>query len=367
VSRASVLCATVLVVSSVAAPLVAAAATPRPASRHVELVIARPVEETPRFEAALRDVLMAKGLGLVSARKDTITPEDVALATTASPDEAARTVARVFVDFAAPGHATLFLIDPKRGRIHVRRVMLDHGFDAVAREGALFVIEQSIDAILEGREIGVTREEYQRSVAAPAPASAPEPAPPPAVPTPPPAPVPPPANGARLLVAGGYEAMAMGSGEYQHAARVVAGARFARVQIAVAARAAVPLSIAGDGVQARLWAAGIGLSGAARLLGFAKLSVSAGLGGGFDLTRVEPTVTAPDLQAATAFWALGPSLRTFVELERLFGDVSVAVVVGAEAHLLAERYTVRTGSAARDVFVPRRLRPDAAVLIGVVF
>src|SRR5262249_13846350 len=136
---------------------------------------------------------------------------------------------------------------------------------------------------------------------------------------------------------------------------------------AVAGRVAAPLSIAGDGVQARLSAGGIGLSGAARLFGFGQLSVSAGLGGGFDLTRIEPTGTAPDLQAAAAFWARSSSVRTFVEIERVFGKLAVAVALGMEADLLAERYTVRTGSEARDVFVPRRFRPEAAVLIGAMF
>ena len=97
------------------------------------------------------------------------------------------------------------------------------------------------------------------------------------------------------------------------------------------------------------------------------LSVSAGLGGGLDITRVEPAVTGPDLQPTTIFWARGPSLRTFVAIERLFGNISLAVVLGAEAHLLAERYTARTDSGTRDIFVPRRLRPEAAVLVGVLF
>ena len=93
----------------------------------------------------------------------------------------------------------------------------------------------------------------------------------------------------------------------------------------------------------------------------------AGLGVGIDLTRVEPAVTAPDLQAAATFWAKGPSAQAFAEVERLFGKISVAVAFGAEVHFLAERYTARTASETRDVFVPRRLRPAAAVLLGVVF
>ena len=80
-----------------------------------------------------------------------------------------------------------------------------------------------------------------------------------------------------------------------------------------------------------------------------------------------PQVTVPDLQAEAAYWAPGPFLRAFLKIERLFGNVSVSVALGAEALLLAERYTVRTADSARDVFVPRRLRPEAALLAGVVF
>ena len=361
----SVLSGAFLLVICCAAPL-AAAATARPTDRGVELVVARPLgsEDVQHFEAALRGALLRKGLGLSSARKDVVTPEDVVLAMTASPDEAASIVARVYIDFTAPDHAALFLIDPGRGRIHVRRVMLDHGFDAVARESTLFVIEQSIDAILEGREIGVSREEYQRSVVPPPPA--------PTVPTAPSAPASPSAaspaaSGTQLLLVGGYDGVALASGVYQHAGKAVVAARLARIQISVGVRVAAPVSIAGDGVEADLWASGVSLAGAARLLTFAHLSISAGLGAGLDFNRVTPKVTAPDLQAEAAFWAPSPLLRTFVEIERLFGNVSVSIVFGAEALLLAERYTVMTADAARDVFVPRRLRPEAALMVGVVF
>jgi hypothetical protein len=345
----------VIYYAAAACPVAArAAGTARPANRRVELVVVRPTQGMQPFEAALRDVAASKSLGLASASKDTITPEDVALATTAPPDEAASIIARVFIDFTTPGHATLFLIDPRRGRIHVRRVTMNDGFDAVARESALFVIEESIDAVLEGRDIGVSREEYERSVAPP----------PPVAPSPP---APPVANGARLLLAAGYDGVALGSGAYQHAARLVGAARLARVHISAAARFAAPLSIAGDGVQAELWTGGVSVSGAAKLVGVGDLSVSVGLGGGVDLTRVAPTVTSPDVRAVAVFWAPSPLLRTFVGIEQLFGKVSVAIALGLEVHLLAERYTVRTDVAARDIFVPRRIRPEAAVLIGVLF
>ena len=120
-------------------------------------------------------------------------------------------------------------------------------------------------------------------------------------------------------------------------------------------------------MQARLASGGVSLSGAARILSLEHLYLSAGLGAGLDMTRVEPTVTMPDLQPTAAFWASGPLLLAFAEIERVFGRFSVALVAGAEAHLLAERYTVKTATETRDIFVPRRVRPAAAALVGVIF
>jgi hypothetical protein len=159
----------------------------------------------------------------------------------------------------------------------------------------------------------------------------------------------------------------MGSGEYQQGAKLLVAARFTRVQIGVTGRLAAPMSVTGDGAQARLWTGGAGVSAAAQLLTLGALSLTAGLSAGFDLTHVEPAVTMAGLQPAAAFWAPSPLVQPFAALEYLFGKISVTVAFGAELHPLAERYTVESSSAARDVFVPWRVRPAATVLVGAVF
>lgn len=340
-----------------------AAPDARPAARQVDLIVGAPANEMQLLEAPIREMLAAKGLEVATTRKEAVTTQDVAVAI-APPQEATRTVARVLLDFTVHGEATLLLIDPRRGRVYARRMALANGLDAVARASVRFVIEQSIDAILEGREIGVSREEFQRGVAPPPPAVAP---PPPSAPDPAPAPVPASAPTANQALAAGYEGVAIGSGAYQHATKVALEVRFVRFRFAAAVRVAAPVSIAGDGVQARLSTEGLSVSAARRLLGSGNLSVIAGVGVGLDVTRVEPAVTTPDLAPAAEFWARSPWLQAFAEIEQRFGRFTLAAVVGAEVHLLAERYTVRTGSEARDVFVPRRLRPAAALLVGVVF
>jgi hypothetical protein len=317
-------------------------------------------------------MLAAKGLEVATTRKRAVTTQDVAAAIappqTATTQTAKPTVARVLLDFTVAGEATLLLIDPNRGRVYARRMVLASGLDAVARASVRFVIEQSIDAILEGRDIGVSREEFQRGVAAPAPIVEGPPVPPVAPPSPPPAPPPPaPAPDHRMLLAGGYEWVDLGSGQYQHAAKILLAARFARLHIGIATRLALPISISGDGVQARLTTIGATVFGAARLFGTNELALNAGLALGLDVTRAQPTVTTPDVTPLASFWSAGPLLQPFLEVQRVFGRIAVALQVGAEAHLLAERYTIRTASGTTDVFVPRRHRPVAALLVGVSF
>ena len=288
-SRASPLLCGILLLLICSRNSVAMAPNARPAGRQVDLIIGATANETQVLEPPIREMLAAKGLKVATTRIGAVTAQDVAAAI-APPKEGAPPVARALLDFTVPDQATLFLIDPRRGRVHVRRMALVQGLDTVARASVRFVIEQSIDAILEGREIGVTREEFQRTVVPSPPAA--EVARPPAARAPPP-------SERHLLLAGGYEGLAMGSSEYQHAAKVVVAARFARLQIAAAARLAAPMSIDGDGAHARLSTAGVSVSAAGKFLSLGSLSVFAGLGVGLDVTRVEPAVTTADLQPAS--------------------------------------------------------------------
>jgi hypothetical protein len=337
-----------------------------PAGRQVELIVGATTGGADPLESSVREMLRAKGLAVVTRREQSVTAQDVAAAI-APPHEATPSMARILIDLTVSGQATLFLIDPRRGRVFVRRMALASGMDAVARASVRFVVERSIDAILQGRDIGVSREEFQRGVLPPASAAAPATETPPPPPLAPPAPVTPAPNGPRWLMAAGYEAVAMGSGQVQQAAKIWGSARFASVLVAGAARLAAPLSVAGDGAGARLATGGASVSVAARLLSHEELSLAAGLGVGLDLVRVEPSVTSPGLQPEAAFWAASPSVQPFAALERTFGRLSVQVLVGAELHPLAERYTVRNGSETSDVFVPWRLRPSGALLVGVSF
>src|SRR5262249_36141493 len=163
----------------------------------------------------------------------------------------------------------------------------------------------------EGRDIGVSREEFQRGVPAP-PAPAP---PPPAPPVPALVPTPTPDTG-HLLLAGGSEFIPLGARAYQHAPRIVVAPRFTPPP---PPPRGPPVSGAGAGARARLSVGAPGASGGGSFLTAGSLSVIAGLGAGLELGHVEPTVTTPDLTPAASFWAAGPLVEAFAALEERFG------------------------------------------------
>jgi len=312
------------------------------------------------FETALADSLAARGLTLVRARKDHITSDDVVALADAPPTPGApRVVARVWLDVAAAHELTLSMTDGARRRVFVRRMPLQHGFDAVARESVLFVVESSLEAMLAGQAIGVSREDYRRDLEAtraPAPAVVEAPAAGPAAVTPSPT----------IAIAGiGYGATALGAGVAAHGPHVALEYWSHRLRLGAGFHADVPVRVGDAGAGARLSTAGARLSVAARLLSHGGLALIAGGGAGYDATRVQPSVTAAELLPTATFWAGGASLRGFVELDGSVGRFVLALAAGADVHPIAERYLVNDASGTREVFVPLRVRPTATLTLGI--
>lgn len=321
----------------------------------VALTSAPASEALASFETALAGSLAARGLTLVSARKDHITSDDVVALADAAP-AAPGVVARVWLDLTAAHELTLYMTDAARRRVFVRRMPLQHGFDAVARESVLFVVESSLEAMLAGQDIGVSREEYRREVEAtraPAPAVVQASAAAPAAVTPSP------------TIAIGYGATALGGGVVAHGPHVALEYWSHRLRFGAGFHADVPVRVGDDGAGARLSTAGARLSVATRLLSHGGLAFIGGGGAGYDATRVVPSVTTPELRPTATFWAGGASLRGFVELDWSVGRFVLALAAGADVHPLAERYLVNDAAGTREVFVPLRVRPTASLTLGI--
>jgi hypothetical protein len=86
-------------------------------------------------------------------------------------------LAYLWIDAAADHEVTLYITDAATERVFVRRIGLEHGLDTVAVESLALVAQSSLEALLAGKIIGVTRDDYEHSldVAAPPPKPAPVP------------------------------------------------------------------------------------------------------------------------------------------------------------------------------------------------
>lgn len=89
-----------------------------------------------------------------------IDPRDVAQPVPCEPG----VVARLFVDLEPPSSMALYLADGGAKRVFVRRFVLDHGLDLVALESLELVAQSSVETLLAGKELGIEREEYGRSL-----------------------------------------------------------------------------------------------------------------------------------------------------------------------------------------------------------
>jgi hypothetical protein len=324
-----------------------------PAAPQVEGVVAGAPKELRPLEAALGDSLGRQGLGLALTRADRITADEV----TRVVGRAEHVVARFRLDLTSLPLAKLYLLDGERRRVYVRWLSLPRGLDPVAVELIRFVVESSVEAIRAGRDIGVSREEYDRSLKAPAGPLAPSALGPPASP-----PLRPPA--VELVAAIKYESTLMARGHYQQGPGISLGARLPHLWIGADLLARLPMTIVGDTADARIWAGAMRVTGAIPLISSRLASLAAGLGAGIDVSQIRPGASRADLTATPSFWATSPFLRLFTAVERDFGRLSVAAVIGVDIDLLGERYVVAEASGKQEVFVPGRARPLAAILLG---
>jgi hypothetical protein len=350
--------------------------------RRVELITAGDPDQTRRLQRALEDAFAARGLATIVEQRTRITSADVvdpapralpapATATATATAPAPPTFAvRVLIDLTSARAATVTLTDGACRHIYVRHLVLARGFDAVARESLLFVVERSVAAMLAGQTIGVSREEYQEEyqidVARAASANAPTP---PGV-TPPPTSLPlaiAAASAPRLpmTLSAGYQIAALGSDTYPHSLDLRFGLGLGRLRMAADLGLAAPFTVGDGDTGARLFNGAARVSLAAPLLSRRGLSLCAGLGAGLDLTRVRPGVTSPALRASAPFWAADLALRVFVDVEQRVGRWAIDLIVGADAYPTAERYLVAGPTGDNPVFVARQLRPVAALLFGV--
>jgi hypothetical protein len=92
-------------------------------------------------------------------------------------------LAHIWLDASDAARAVLYVVDPAHERFLVRVVPLENGYDEIAWESVGTIIESSVEALLAGATVGVSREKAEEQLAAleskpMGPKSAPSPPPP---------------------------------------------------------------------------------------------------------------------------------------------------------------------------------------------
>lgn len=342
--------------------------------RTAVIVLVGSAADSPELGAVLNELLRRREIGVRFVREPKLETSEL-LAT-----EGDRAV-WIFVDLGDPREAALYFRGPHAQRYLLRRLDLHDGLDEVGRELIAQVVESSVDSLLRSSD-GMTRAEMTAALARDRPMVAT--AAPPGTTVAPvmagqataAAPMPLPAHRVRRwsgwiasrytyrwdgpdLGAGQGPGLELGlerDGAIQAGARISASRSFTQQ---------VPTTNVDTQLQSSqlclLLDVGRALSPAR---GFAH-EVSLGVGGGVELTRVEPgRVYDPLVTAAVPQSHLAPIARG--ELRYEIGGVAwrLAAVLVADVALDDTHYDVDRAGTAERAATPWRVRPGGAVVLG---
>jgi hypothetical protein len=340
-------CACLLVMAATAL------AEPDSSAPTVEVLIAGNDAEVAALADALGDPLGRLNVGLrVRLRKGqapAVDPEEVA-----SPsDRAAPAVARMWFDLTEPGQAALYITDGGWKRIYVRRIALPQGLDEVAREQLTYIARTSVETLLAGGQIGVTREEFQRQLPSHATAAAQA--------------APPRAPGPRWHLGAGalYEVQSYARGmPVTHGPGLDFSLR----------RSATPLGpllmtsgqlrweerVETEHVVARLDGAVLRLGVGAEVGLGHPLVLRAVCGGGVDLVHVRPAQASDTtVELSSPFWAIDPLARCSLGFGVRAGELLTWLSVGTDLAIRPSHYVVMRDGSPANVLRPWPWRPWA--------
>jgi hypothetical protein len=342
-------CACLLVMTATAV------AEPASSEPTVEVLIAGNDTEVAALADALGDPLgrlhVRLHVRLRRGQAPAVDPEEVASPT----DRAAPAVARMWFDLTEPAQAALYITDGGWKRIYVRRIALPQRLDEVAREQLTYIARTSVETLLAGGQIGVTREEFQRQLPSHATAAAQREAARPRAP------------GPRWHLGAGvlYEVQS-----YARAMPVTHGPGFDFSLL----RSAPPLSplfttsaqlrweehVETEHVVARLDGAVLRL-GVGAEVGLGHLLVLRGLvGGGVDLVHVRPArASDATVELSSPFWAVDPLARCSLGFGVRAGELLTWLSVGTDLAVRPSLYVVMRDGSPVNVLRPWPWRPWA--------
>ena len=290
------------------------AAGPERSVDRVEVVLAGPGEERDAMRAVLVELIGRLEVDVSYADADAVDAREVLTA----PEGARPATARVWLELGESERVTCYLVDGAWERIMVRHVPLSGGIDEIAREELGHIVESSVDALLGGGEIGVSRVEAAAQLGVdirPPEEPAPEA----------PAPSPEPAPRAQGVLGLGYQAQFWGgSVPAYHGPVLLGGVRASATRVRPGAMLTVqyltPVLLQAEAIDLRLQGAALRVMATLSPRLGESLELNVAVGGGVDLVRVSPAATEDGAAvAADPYTAIFPEAEVDVGLAARLG------------------------------------------------
>jgi hypothetical protein len=266
--------------------------------------------------------------------------------------DAGSAIAHVWIDLRRADGVLLYIADKGLDRVLVRRVPVGRVVDEVAREELAHIVEASVDALLQGGQIGVAVDRkslddrpkeppVEREVERP--------------------PVP---RATTLALGLGYEAEAWAGGQTpMHgplaSVELVFGGGDARPGLALSGQWRFPHTVESAPLGLRLDEQALRVAGTLDVKLGGRWVFRWALGGGLDVVHSTPLAFGADRASVEpATIALDPVLRAGAAVTHEFADGKrLALGAAAELDLVDTRYYVDLGSNSEVVLRPWRMRP----------
>jgi hypothetical protein len=264
----------------------------------------------------------------------------------------------VWIDLGTLKAATVYVTAGTN--VFARRFDLGRPLDSVALDLLDVVVSSSVETILAGRPLGITREEFTRSLE-PTPAGRPEVH----VATQPPSPKTGPSIA--FTAAASYEGSLVGPTMPADGPGLRIDARRGRIWIGVGWSGYLPFEVAGGGATIHLMSQALRLSAGRIFLVRSRTALIVALGAGLDVTRVRSVSTQLDVAPAAEFFSTDVVVRPSMEIERRIGKLMIGATAGLDIDPIGSAYVIQTVPETRPLWTPWRVRPFLALSVGIAF
>jgi len=276
-------------------------------------------------------------------------------------------LARLWIDAATDREVALYITDTATSRVFVRRITLDRGLDTVAVQGLAFVAQSSLEALLAGKLIGMTRDDFEHSLDAAAP---------PAVVLAPiaekPVALPSDLTSASLNVVpasswhlgAGYELQVWDGKTIRHELDLGFDHERGTLRFDMSLFGTWPIEFHSGDAGASLFSSGARLSVSRPFSPTRRLRVVPGLGFAVELTRIHPELAGLGAQPDSAYFAFDPTVRAVLGVEHTLGRWWLRGVLGADLLVRPVHYVITRPTATETVATPWRVRPFVGIVLA---